>query len=209
MLPESTYYYSSVSESVSVVTLIYTSLSVLRQTDVKALVAMSSVSHMSLTVMGVYSLSETGTSGTMLLALSHGVVSPGLFILVGGVLYDRFHTRSLRAYRGLTLYMPLASSMLLLFSLCNMAAPLSGNWIGELLVMMSVYSKSAFVAVLSASSVLLSACYSTWMHNRLSLGSWSAYLDVPSDLSRRELWALASLQATALLLGILPNLAIH
>lgn len=127
LLPEATYYYASLAEAISVVTLVYSSLSVLRQTDVKALVAMSSVSHMAITVMGIYTLTEEGIDGSLLLALSHGVVSPGLFILVGGVLYDRFHTRSLRAYRGLTLYMPLASSLLLLFSLCNMAAPLSGN----------------------------------------------------------------------------------
>lgn len=127
LLPEATAYFSPVVQTIAVITLVYASLTVLRQTDFKCLVAYSSICHMSVVVAGVFSNTVQGIEGGILLAIAHGFVSPALFVLVGGVLYDRFHTRVIRYYRGLCTYMPLFASYFLVFTFANASVPLSQN----------------------------------------------------------------------------------
>ena len=127
MLPEATAYFSPFVQTIAVVTLVYSSLTTLRQTDFKCLVAYSSVAHMSVVVIGLFSNTIQGISGGIFLSLAHGFVSPALFMLVGGVLYDRYHTRTIRYYRGLTTTMPIFSLFFFLFVLGNMAVPTTAN----------------------------------------------------------------------------------
>jgi NADH-ubiquinone oxidoreductase chain 4 len=105
----------------------------LRQIDTKRIVAYSSIGHVAVSLLGVFSNNITGIQGSILLALGHGLVSPALFIIVGGILYSRYHTRIITYYRGLTIYMPLLSIYFLLFSLANCALPLTCNFVGEFL----------------------------------------------------------------------------
>jgi NADH-ubiquinone oxidoreductase chain 4 len=126
-LPEATSYFSPLVQTIAVITLIYSSLTTLRQTDFKVLVAYSSIAHMSVVVIGLFSNTIQGIEGGILLSIAHGLVSPAMFFCVGGILYDKYHTRVIRYYRGLTLYMPVFSSLFFLIVLGNMGTPLTLN----------------------------------------------------------------------------------
>jgi len=106
-----------------VITLVYSSLTTLRQTDFKCLVAYSNIAHMSVVVAGVFSNTIQGIEGGLMLSIAHGFVSPALFMLVGGVLYDRYHTRVIRYYRGMTSYMPIFAALFFAFTVANMGTP--------------------------------------------------------------------------------------
>lgn len=187
---------------------IYASLATLRQTDFKALVAYSSVGHMGIVALGLFSNSIQGVEGSILLSLAHGLVSPALFMLVGAVLYDRFHTRTIRYYRGVVNYMPLFSVFFFLFSIANAGVPLTGNWIGEVLCLMGAYDMNPIVGTLGASGIVLSAAYSIWLFNRVTFGAYSNYLNYTTDMNRREFNVILPLFVLTILLGIMPNIVI-
>lgn len=123
ILPEATVYFTPLALTLGVASIVYASFSALRQTDFKCLVAYSSIAHMGVTLLGLFSNTIIGIEGALVLSLGHGFVSPALFFLVGGVIYDRFHSRVIRYYRGLTLYMPVAMTMFFLFTIANMGTP--------------------------------------------------------------------------------------
>lgn len=127
ILPEGTAYFTPLALALGVISIIYASLTTLRQTDFKCLVAYSSVAHMGVSVLGLFSNTVQGIEGAILLALAHGFVSPAMFFLVGSVLYDRFHSRVIRYYRGLTVYMPLFATMFFVFTVANMGTPSTLN----------------------------------------------------------------------------------
>ncbi|KAH0440088.1 hypothetical protein IEQ34_023214 [Dendrobium chrysotoxum] len=184
-LPDATSYFSPLVQTIAVITLIYASLATLRQTDLKALVAYSSIGHMAVVVLGLFSKTIQGIDGALLLSLAHGVVSPALFLLVGGVLYDRYHTRTIRYYR---------------------AVPLSANWAGEFLCLAGAFQRNPLFAVLGSTGIVLSAAYSIWLYNRIAFGAWSKYLT--TDLSRREFMLLLPLLIVAVIFGIFPNIVL-
>jgi len=205
-LPDATSYFSPLVQTIAVITLIYASLATLRQTDFKALVAYSSIGHMAVVVLGLFSNTIQGIDGALLLSIAHGVVSPALFILVGGVLYDRYHTRTIRYYRGMTAYMPLFSIMFFVFTIFNAAVPLSANWAGEFLCLAGAFQRNPVFAVLGSTGIVLSAAYSIWLYNRIAFGSWSKYLNYTTDLTRREFMLLLPLLFVAVVFGIFPNI---
>ena len=205
-LPDATSYFSPLVQTIAIITLIYASLATLRQTDFKALVAYSSIGHMAVVVLGLFSNTIQGIDGALLLSIAHGVVSPALFILVGGVLYDRYHTRTIRYYRGMTAYMPLFSIMFFVFTIFNAAVPLSANWAGEFLCLAGAFQRNPVFAVLGSTGIVLSAAYSIWLYNRIAFGSWSKYLNNTTDLTRREFMLLLPLLFVAVVFGIFPNI---
>lgn len=127
MLPEASRYFGPLVQTVALVTLVYSSLTTLRQTDFKVLVAYSSIAHMSVVVIGLFSDTLQGIEGGILLSIAHGIVSPALFYCVGGILYDKYGTRTIRYYRGLTQFMPVFSLLFFLVILGNMGTPLTVN----------------------------------------------------------------------------------
>ena len=205
-LPDATSYFSPLVQTIAVITLIYASLATLRQTDFKALVAYSSIGHMAVVVLGLFSNTIQGIDGALLLSVAHGVISPALFILVGGVLYDRYHTRTIRYFRGMTAYMPLFSIMFFVFTIFNAAVPLSANWAGEFLCLAGAFQRNPVFAVLGSTGIVLSAAYSIWLYNRIAFGSWSKYLNYTTDLTRREFMLLLPLLFVAVVFGIFPNI---
>lgn len=204
--PDATSYFSPLVQTIAIVTLIYSSLATIRQVDFKALVAYSSIGHMAVVVLGLFSNTVIGIEGAIALSVAHGVISPAMFILVGGVLYDRFHTRVIRYYRGVTVYMPVFSALFFVTTAFNMAVPLSLNWIGEVLSLAGIFQRSPLVGILGASSIILSAAYSIYLFNRISYGAYSRYLTYTTDVSRREFVLLLPLLLVALIFGIVPNL---
>lgn len=206
MMPDATSYFSPLVQTIAIVTLIYSSLATLRQVDFKALVAYSSISHMAIVVLGLFSNTIIGIEGAIALSVAHGLVSPAMFVLVGSVLYDRFHTRVIRYYRGMTVYMPMFSLLFFLTSLANMAVPLSLNWIGELMSLSGALQRSPVIGLLGASGIVLSACYTIFLFNRLSFGAYSQYLSFTNDITRREFMLMLPMLLTAFLFGIMPNI---
>jgi NADH:ubiquinone oxidoreductase subunit 4 (subunit M) len=149
VFPYATHFYLPLVYTLSVLGIIYASLTTIRQVDLKKIIAYSSVAHMNLCVLGIFSLNIQGLEGSVVLMIGHGIVSGALFLLVG-VLYDRHHSRLIRYYSGLTQVMPLFSSFFLFFSLANIGLPGTSNFIGELLIFVGLFKKSTFIAFIAA-----------------------------------------------------------
>nr|YP_009029699.1 NADH dehydrogenase subunit 4 [Magnusiomyces capitatus]AHY04953.1 NADH dehydrogenase subunit 4 [Magnusiomyces capitatus] len=189
---------------ICILTIIYTSLTTLAQIDLKVIIAYSSISHMGVCIMGVFANNIMGIEGSYLLSLSHGFISPGLFIAVGGILYDRYHTRMLMYYQGLLTFMPVFALYLLMLSFANVGTPLSGNFIGEFLSLTGAFQRSPMFTTLAAFSILLSATYQMKLTSRLTGGIKSPYLNLTKDLTNRESILMLSTILPCLLLGIYP-----
>ena len=123
ILPEASAYFAPLALTMGVISIVYASLTSLRQTDFKCLVAMSSVAHIGVVILGLFSNTVQGIEGAILLSIAHGFVSPAMFYLVGAVTYDRFHSRVIRYYRGLSVYMPVFSAIFFFFTMANMGVP--------------------------------------------------------------------------------------
>jgi NADH-ubiquinone oxidoreductase chain 4 len=182
----------------------YASLTTIRQFDLKVLVAYSSVAHMGSTLIGAFSNEFPGIFGSILFGLAHGVVSPGLFILVGAVLYDRSGSRNIIYYRGLTLLLPIFAVCFLLLVFGNMGVPLTGNFLGEFLSYLGAYQENVFIVSIAALSIIFSAVYSIYMYNRVMSGSLSPYVHIIPDVFRKEFAIILPLLFATFLLGIYP-----
>ncbi len=191
---------------IGVITIIYASFSTLRTLDVKELIAYSSVSHAAVYLMGVFSNTVQGIEGGIVLGLAHGLTSSGLFISVGGILYDRTHTRLIYIYRGLAQIMPLFSILFYILSLSNCATPLTLNFVGEFLSLYGIFERLSLLGVFASSSIIFSAAYTIFMFNRISFGgSFSNFflVNLP-DLYKREFVILFTLIVLIVLLGVYP-----
>ena len=208
-LPDATHYFGPLVQTIAIITLIYASLTTVVQEDTKELIAYSSITHMAVVILGVFSNSIHGIEGAILLALAHGFVSPGLFTCVGGVLYDRYHTRNIQYLRGLVTYMPVFSILFFIFSLCNTGIPLSLNFLGEQLSLIGIWERTPISAIIGASGIVLSACYTIFLYNRLSFGSYSENLTPLLDINRREYILLITLLIPTIILGIYPNVLLN
>jgi NADH-ubiquinone oxidoreductase chain 4 len=209
LLPEATAYFSPLVQTIAVITLVYSSLTTLRQTDFKCLVAYSSIAHMSVVVAGIFSNTVQGIEGGIMLSIAHGFVSPALFMLVGGVLYDRFHTRVIRYYRGMTTYMPIFATFFFVFTIANAGTPTTRNWVGEFLSLNGTFMRSPVVGLLMSTGIVFSAGYSIWLFNRICFGANSPYLSYTTDVSRREYMVLLTLLIPTIVFGIWPNIILN
>lgn len=207
LLPAATLLFTPFVFMICVITIIYASLSTLRTVDVKEIIAYSSVAHAAVYVLGVFSNSVQGIEGAILLGLGHGFVSSGLFFCVGGVLYDRTHTRLITYYRGITSIMPLFSLLFFILCLGNSGTPLTLNFIGEFLSLYGAFERLPVLGALACSSIVLSAAFTIFLYNRIAFGgSLSAYFSVSiPDLTKREFVILISLVVPTILFGIYPS----
>ena len=185
--------------------LIYSSFTTIRQFDLKVLVAYSSIAHMASTLLGTFSNTLYGIIGSIIFGLAHGFVSPGLFIIVGAVFYDRCGTRIMNYYKGLTNIMPFASLIFLILIFGNMGVPLTGNFIGEFLSLIGAYQQNLFIASIATVSVITSAIYSINTYNKTTSGSLSPYILTIPDIFRKEYNTLLPLIILTLILGIYPS----
>jgi len=191
---------------IGVTTIIYASVSTLRTTDVKELIAYSSVCHAAVYLMGVFSNTILGIEGAITLGLAHGFVSSGLFTSAGGVLYDRTYTRLITYYRGIAQLMPLFSVMFFILCLGNAGTPLTLNFVGEFLSLYGIFERLPFIGIFASSSIVFSAGYTIYMYNRIAFaGSYSKFFNVNIfDLNKREFIILLTLVLPAVILGIYP-----
>ena len=181
---------------------ILASLTAVRQIDIKRIVAYSSIAHMNLAVLGIFSNTYTGLNGGFTLSVAHGFVSAALFLLIG-VLYDRFHSRLVYHYAGLVRVMPLFSIFFILFSLANLGFPLSYNFVGELNVILGLISTNFYFGVIGLSGVLLSVVYVMWLVNRLLFGDISTLVIMQFyDLEPKEVAVFSVLTIPTILFGV-------
>jgi NADH-ubiquinone oxidoreductase chain 4 len=207
LLPKAYLDYTYVVYLIGVLTIIYASFSTLRTVDVKELIAYSSVSHAAVYLLGVFSNTVQGIEGGIVLGLAHGFVSSGLFICVGGVLYDRSSTRLITTYRGIAQIMPLFSILFFILSLGNCGVPITLNFIGEFMSLYGVFERLPLLGVFASFSIIFSAAYTIFMYNRIVFaGSFSKnfLVNIP-DINKREFYILFTLILFIIILGVYPS----
>ena len=205
MLPDATAYFAPMMFTLSVVAVIYTSLVALAQTDMKKLIAYSSVAHMGVVTIGIFTVNEQGISGALFQMLSHGVVSAALFLCVG-VVYDRIHSRDIARYGGLADRMPKYALAFMLFSMASVGLPGTAGFVGEFLVLVGAFKVSFWLALLGSMGMILGAAYMLYLYRRVIFGSITRDdLKGILDLSPREIAVFAPLVFLTLWMGIYPS----
>ena len=206
LFPVASMYFAPIVFVFSLLGVCYASLATLAQVDLKKIVAYSSVAHMSFVVLGLFGFNIQAISGSIFLMLSHGLVSGGLFFLVGFI-YERYKTRLLPYYGGLVTLMPIYSFFFLSFSLANLALPGTSSFIGEFLIMLGLLPFNSVAVLIGSLGMVFSAAYSLWLYNRLLTGSLkSLFIRFYSDVTPREFTIIVILLFFVLLTGFYPSL---
>ncbi|MEX1662824.1 NADH-quinone oxidoreductase subunit M [uncultured Thioclava sp.] len=190
----------------AVIAIIYTSLVALVQDDMKKVIAYSSVAHMAFVLLGIFSGTQQGIEGGIMMVVAHGFVSGALFLCVG-VIYDRMHTREIAAFGGLAKRMPAYALIFMFFTMANVGLPGTANFVGEFLILVGTFQVNTWAAMLATTGVILSAAYALWLYRRVVFGDLiKESLRSITDLSTREKWIFAPMVAMTLILGIYPDL---
>jgi len=206
MFPDASEAFAPLIFALSAIAIVYTSLVAFRQTDMKKLIAYSSVAHMGFVTMGIFSGNLQGEQGAVFQMLSHGVIASALFLCVG-VVYDRMHTREIAFYGGLVHRMPWYAAVFMLFTMGNVGLPGTSGFVGEILTLTGVYKASTWTALVAASGVILSAVYALSLYRRTVFGELTnPALAQITDLDRRELLIFVPLIVATLYLGVQPDI---
>ncbi len=204
MFPDASVYFAPFIFVLSVVAIIYTSLVALAQSDMKKLIAYSSVAHMGFVTIGIFTLNEQGITGAMFQMISHGLVSAALFFCVG-IVYDRLHTREIDAYGGVADVMPNYAVFFMIMMLASVGLPGTSGFVGEILVLVGAYKASSLVAFFAATGLVLGATYMLWLYRRVVFGraEKGAVIRMPV-LNNREITILVPLTIFIVWFGIYP-----
>ena len=208
MFPQASQMFAPLVFALSAIAIVYTSLVAFRQTDMKKLIAYSSVAHMGFVTMGIFAGNDQGVQGAVVQMLSHGLISGALFLCVG-VVYDRMHTREIALYGGLTARMPWFAAIFLLFTMANVGLPGTSGFIGEILTMVGVYQVSTWTAFVAASGVILSAVYALTLYRNVMFGEiTNPAMKAITDVGKREILIFTPLIIGTLWLGVQPGLVL-
>jgi len=189
----------------SAIAIVYTSLVALAQSDMKKLIAYSSVAHMGYVTMGIFAANQQGVDGAIFQMLSHGFISGALFLCVG-VIYDRMHTREIDAYGGLVNRMPRYALVFMFFTMANVGLPGTSGFVGEFLTLAGIFQVNTWVAAVATTGVILSAAYALWLYRRVVFGDLiKEALKTIADMTPREKAIFAPLIAMTLFLGVYPR----
>ena len=206
MFPHASWQFTPLVFALSVIAIVYTSLVAFRQTDMKKLIAYSSVAHMGFVTMGIFSGNIQGEQGAIFQMLSHGVISGALFLCVG-VVYDRMHTREIAFYGGVANRMPLYAAVFMLFTMGNVGLPGTSGFVGEILTLTGTYGAATWAAIIGATGMILSAVYALTLYRRIGFGEMTnPALAAITDLEMRETLLFIPLIAATLILGLHPSL---
>ena len=205
ILPQASADFAPLIFALSVVAIIYTSLVALAQEDMKKLIAYSSVAHMGIVTLGIFTFTQQGLSGALFTMLSHGIVSGALFLCVG-VLYDRVHSREIMRYGGVAKIMPAYALVFMLFTMASVALPGTAGFPGELLVIVGAFKVNPWVALGAAMGMILGAAYMLYLYRRVAFGKITRD-DLRSllDLGPREYAVFAPLILLTLWMGVYPS----
>ena len=205
LLPDACQFYSGFAFALGAIAVFYTSLVALAQSDMKKLIAYSSVAHMAFIVLGCFSLNPNGVNGAMVQMISHGFTSAALFFCVG-VLYDRVHSREINDYRGIIKKMPYFSGLLLFFTLASIGVPGTSGFVGEILVLIGIYPKTLLMTTVAGTGMIFGAAYMLWLYKRIIYGEANDnVLRLGSEIYWKEAFILIALMIPTLFFGFYPK----
>lgn len=206
LLPQASFYFTPLVYTISAIGIIYTSFTAIRQSDFKRIIAYTSIAHMNLVMLGIFSFNVIGLEGALFQSLSHGFVASALFLIIG-IVYERYHTRLVKYYGGLAVVMPLYITIFLFFTLANISFPGTSSFTGEFLILVGSFKSNTSVTFLGATGVIIGGCYSLWLFNRIAFGNLKTqYTKKFIDLNKREFLAFLPLIIGTLITGILPDI---
>jgi len=205
MFPEASEQFIWLVFALSMVAVVYTSLVALVQSDMKKLIAYSSVAHMAIVTLGLFAFNRQGIEGAIIVMLSHGLVSGALFLCVG-VIYDRLHTREIDRYGGLSINMPKYALLFMLFTMASVGLPGTSGFVGEFLSLVGLYKVNSWVTLVATTGIILGAGYMLYLYRRVAFGEL-VHDDVKEmpDLSAREMALLAPIAAAVMWMGVYPE----
>ncbi len=205
MFPEASAQLVWIIFGLSMVAVIYTSLVALVQSDMKKLIAYSSVAHMAFVTIGLFAFNRQGIEGALIVMLAHGLVSGALFLCVG-VIYDRLHTREISRYGGLSNNMPYYALFFLLFTMASVGLPGLANFVGEFLALVGAYKANSWVAAVATLGIILGAAYMLYLYARVAYGtSKNADAAAMKDLTPREWLTLGPIALATIWMGVYPE----
>ncbi len=205
MFPEASAQFFWLIMGLSMVAVVYTSLVALVQQDMKKLIAYSSVAHMAIVTVGLFTFNQQGLEGSIIVMLSHGLVSGALFLCVG-VIYDRLHTREISRYGGLSINMPKYALFFMLFTMASVGLPGTSGFVGEFLSLAGAYKVSSWATLIATTGIILGAGYMLYLYRRIAFGEQvNDDAAAMPDMDGRELWLLAPIAAAVLWMGIYPE----
>ena len=205
MFPEASADFIPLVFGLSMVAVVYTSLVALVQQDMKKLIAYSSVAHMAIVTIGLFTFNQQGIEGAIIVMLSHGLVSGALFLCVG-VIYDRLHTREISRYGGLSVNMPKYALLFMLFTMASVGLPGTSGFVGEFLSLAGAYKVSTWATLIATTGIILGAGYMLYLYRRIAFGPQvNADAAAMSDVNGREMWLLAPIAVVVLWMGVYPE----
>jgi NADH-quinone oxidoreductase subunit M len=203
--PDASHFLAPVVITLSLIAVIYIGLVAMVQTDMKKLVAYSSIAHMGFVTLGFFIFNQLGVEGAIIQMISHGFVSGAMFLCIG-VLYDRMHSRQIADYGGVVNVMPKFAALVMLFSMANCGLPGTSGFVGEFMVILAAVQYNFWIAFGAAFTLILGAAYTLWMYKRVYFGAIANdHVAALKDIGRREFLMLAVLAAFTLLMGLYPK----
>jgi NADH-quinone oxidoreductase subunit M len=204
IVPDASHHLAGAMIMLSVIAVVYIGLVALTQTDMKKLVAYSSISHMGFVTLGLFIFNAYGMEGALLQMISHGFVSGALFLCIG-VLYDRMHTRNIADYGGVANTMPVFAAFFMLFAMANSGLPGTSGFVGEFMVILGSVKANFWYAFAAASTLIFGAAYTLWMYKRVIFGAVANdHVAKLTDMNMREKVIFAILAVTVLGMGLYP-----
>ena len=205
ILPDASHEWAWLMIALSLVAVIYVGLVAMVQTDMKKLVAYSSVAHMGFVTLGFFLFSDLGMAGGIVQMISHGFVSAAMFLAIG-VLYDRMHSRNIADYGGVVNVMPKFAAFALLFTMANAGLPGTAGFVGEWMVIIAAVKANFWIGAAAASALIFGAAYSLWMFKRVYLGApGNEHVKELADIGMREFLIMAVLAIAVLYMGVYPK----
>jgi len=205
IVPDASQALSGMMIALSLVAVVYVGLVALVQTDMKKLVAYSSIAHMGFVTLGFFMFEQLGVQGAIVQMISHGFVSGAMFLCIG-VLYDRMHSRRIADYGGVVNTMPKFAALFMLFAMANSGLPATSGFVGEFMVILGAVKYNFWIAAIASTTLIFGAAYSLWMYKRVVFGEIAndevRYL---KDVDAREFWMLAALAVAVLVMGLWPK----
>jgi len=202
--PDASHHLAGVMIALSLIAVVYIGLVALTQTDMKKLVAYSSISHMGFVTLGLFIFNAYGMEGALMQMISHGFVSGALFLCIG-VLYDRMHSRNIADYGGVANNMPVFAAFFMLFAMANSGLPGTSGFVGEFIVILGAVKANFWYAFAAATTLIFGAAYTLWMYKRVIFGAVAnPHVAELADLNLREKVIFAVLAATVLGMGLYP-----
>src|SRR6266446_3297154 len=204
ILPDASHYLAGFMITLSLIAIVYIGLVALVQTDMKKLIAYSSISHMGFVTLGFFIFNAYGMEGGLVQMISHGFVSAALFLCVG-VLYDRMHSRNIADYGGVVNTMPRFAALMMLFAMANCGLPATSGFVGEFMVIVGAMKFNFWIAFLAGTTLVFGAAYTLWMYKRVIFGGvGNRHVAELTDANARELLVLGLLAIAVLWLGVHP-----